>query len=587
MIAQGIPAHKIILFTFTKKAASEIRERVVGAIGPEAESIVVGTYHSVCGRLLRKYAKHIGLESNFSILDPDDCKKIMKVLIKTAGFDFEADKVLYKISDYKCRLVTPINALRNAENTLEHQVAQLYQLYEAKLIENNSVDFDNLIYKTVRLMQNSKEVREELNMRYQYIVADESHDSSIMDLELISLLTGENENLCLILDNDQSIYSFRGAKIEAVMNMRNRFPKMKTHILSINYRSTQTIVEGAKSLINRNTKLIDKEIKSNNEVGNPIMNFTDKDGASEAARIIKLIKLCSDKHGFKYSDIAILYRMNFLSREIEDALLKHRIPYKIVGGTNFYSRKEIKDIMSYFRLILNPNDTVSFSRAISTPKRGIGEKTIEKIIEHSKNTGCTLIEATGLICTSGKAKTSSKEFIDIILSLNDNMDILSTDDIIDDLLIQTGYINYVRETEKESVANDRIENIKELLEVSRHFESITELSDNITMDSSIAEENADDGNCVQLLTMHSSKGLEWNVVIVAGAVEGIMPSYRAVTTAAIEEERRLAYVAFTRAKKLLFITKHKFTLRQGTYVRAIQSRFVEEINQKYIYHYND
>ena len=405
-----------------------------------------------------------------------------------------------------------------------------------------------------------------------------------MDLELITLLTGESENLCMIADNDQSIYAFRGAKIEAVMNMRNRFKNMRVHLLNTNYRSTQTIVEASKSLINNNTKLIEKNLRSNNESGNPIIHFTEKDPAAEAARIVQLIKLCVEKYGYKYNDVAILYRMNFLSREIEDALLKYRIPYKIIGGTNFYSRKEIKDVMSYFRLIINPNDIIAFTRAISTPKRGIGDKTIEKIVAYSKDNNCTLLEAA-LGATTGKAKASSEEFINIINELQHEMETGTPEEAIELMLKLTKYVKYTRDTEKKSVADERIENLQELMELSSSFESIEELSANITLDSAAAEKNEEEEDCVQLLTMHSSKGLEWNVVIVAGAIEGISPSYRAKTVSEIEEERRLMYVAATRAKKLLFITMPKYTLKQGSYIRSLESRFTEEIDTQYMYRY--
>lgn len=405
-----------------------------------------------------------------------------------------------------------------------------------------------------------------------------------MDLRLIYLLTGEQENLCMIADNDQSIYAFRGAKIESVMNMRNVFTNMKIHLLNTNYRSTQTIVEASKSIINNNTKLIEKNLKSNNESGNPIIHFTEKDPASEANRIVKLIKLSVEKYGFKYSDIAILYRMNYLSRAIEDALLKYRIPYKIIGGTNFYSRKEIKDVMSYFRIILNPNDTVAFTRAISTPKRGIGAATIEKVMDFAKENNCTLIDAIPYVIKSGKGKESAKQFVELINELKEKVDYDSPRNLIETVIKKTDYIKYVIDSEKQNIAQDRIENLQELLELSDSFETIEELSDNIVLDSSIAKESEEE-NCVQLLSMHSSKGLEWNIVIIAGAVEGIIPSYRATTQADYEEERRLVYVAVTRAKKLLFITRPNYTLKQGSYIKALESRFTTEIDKQYMYRY--
>lgn len=406
-----------------------------------------------------------------------------------------------------------------------------------------------------------------------------------MDLRLIYLLTGENQNICMIADNDQSIYAFRGAKIEAVMNMRNIFTGMRVHLLNTNYRSTSMIVDASKSLISNNKQLVEKSLRSNNEKGNPIILFPEKDPMAESARIVKLIELSVKKYGYKYSDIAILYRMNYLSRQIEDTLLKYRIPYKIVGGTNFYSRKEIKDIISYFRLIINPNDTIAFSRAINTPKRGIGDKTVEKIIDFAKTNSCNLIEALEQISLTGKAKSSAKDFINIIGELSVEMETNTPDIAIETMLRITDYIPYIRESEKKNIANDRIENIQELIELATHFESMEELSDNINLDSTIAEQNQDEENCVQLLTMHSSKGLEWNIVIIAGSNEGVIPSYRATTEADYEEERRLMYVAITRAKKLLFITRPIYTLKQGSYIRTQESRFVTEIDKQYMYRY--
>lgn len=414
---------------------------------------------------------------------------------------------------------------------------------------------------------------------------DESHDSSQMDLSLIRLLTGPEENLCMINDTDQSIYAFRGASINAVMNMRNVYPKMNIHILNTNYRSTQTIVNASKSLINKNPVFIEKQLKSNNEKGNPIILFTEKDANKEADRIVKLIKLSVEKYGYSYSDVAVLYRMNFLSRQIEEALLKYRIPYKIVGGINFYSRKEIKDIMSYFRMIINPYDETAFTRAISTPKRGIGDKSIEKIVVYAKENNCTLLESAQMVITSGKAKKSLTEFIEIIDKLETEVQESTPDQAIETMLRLTNYIGYIKETEKNDIAQDRIENITELIELSIHYESIEDLSANITLDSEMASKNEEEEDCVQLLTMHSSKGLEWNIVIVAGATEGTIPSYRATTTADIEEERRLMYVALSRAKKLLFITRPNYTIKQGSYIRTQESRFIGEIDAQYMYKY--
>lgn len=586
MIYNGISGKNIILFTFTKKAANEIKERVINIIGDQGRSIVVGTYHSVCCRLLRNYPGYIGLTKNFSIYDADDSLKLLKEIIKRTGYEkLDPDKISWKISDYKCRLKNPSDAMREAETNLEQMMAEVYRMYEEELIRKNALDFDNLIYKTVRLMQSNHDIAKEINDKYQYIVADESHDSSLMDLKLIELLAGERENICMILDNDQSIYSFRGANIDAVINMSKVFNETRTHLLNRNYRSTQTIVEASKTLISNNPALITKDLVSNNEEGNPISIFEESTPDTEATRIVKIIKFCTEKQGCKYSDIAVLYRMNYLSRKIEDALLKYRIPYTIIGSVNFYSRKEIKDIMSYFRFVINSEDRLALERSINVPKRGVGQKAFESIISYSEENRCGLMTALEQVTLTGKARQGVDQYLELIKDLKEVVDVSAPNQCIAELLNRTRYLDYVRETEDAPTAEDRLSNIEELIELSNSFETMEELSNNITLDSELADKNSEIKDSVQLLTMHSSKGLEWDNVIMSGLVEGILPSHRSLDGKPLEEERRVAYIGMTRAKKQLFITRPKYIIKNGRAIYAQESRFLNEVDEKYINFY--
>ena len=379
MIAGGIDARHICLFTFTNKAAREIRERVVSYIGDTAKLITVGTYHSVCCKVLRKHAKAIGFDNNFTILDSDESAKIIKKLAK--AYDVESRDVINNMSDWKKKLISPTQALTNAENDFKRRCANVYQAYENELKRNNAMDFDNLIINTIKILEGHPEIKKSINNQWRYIVADESHDSSVVDLRLISLLAGEEENVCMIMDPDQSIYGFRGASIESVMQYRYSFKK-KVAIFNLaeNYRCSQTIVNASKQLISRNPILLkEKFVTPAREFkGAPIIHKSctyPKDEAVSIANFITLMK----KRGENYKDMAILYRTQMAAKEIEQALLAKGIPYRLIGGHAFMARAEVKDILSYARLVVNPKDVVAFKRAISVPKRGIGDKSVEKI----------------------------------------------------------------------------------------------------------------------------------------------------------------------------------------------------------------
>lgn len=586
MINNGILAENILLATFTKKAANEIKQRVVDIVGKEAAKITVGTYHSICNRILRKYSEYVGLDKNFTVIDVEDSKKIFKDILKSNGYKYDENLIMSTISRYKCNLISPSTALKNANNNENNLIiAKVYQIYENFLEKNNLIDFDNLIYKTVRLMQRYPNVKEEINNKYKYVTADEFHDSSFSDVQLIKMLAGEDENVCFVLDEEQSIYSFRGSKIDAVLNTPNLYKNPKTHLLSVNYRSTQTIVNASRSLISNNPKFIEKNLYSNNEVGNPIITFEEKSAEAEAKRIVKLIKLSVDKYGFEYNDIAILYRANYTSKIIEEYLLKTNIPYKITGSVNFYNRKEVKDIMSYLIFATNLNNNLAFERAIKIPKRGIGDVAIKNIENYSKENSLDLL--TGLKNIQLKNKSKLEDFISIVDSIIESIEYKKTHEIIEQIISDIDYCEYLRnESKSDEEFENKIENIQKLIEVCSFFDSMEDFIYNINLESEVALES-NENNGVNLLTMHSSKGLEWPVVIIASAIEGSTPFYKATTVSEIEEERRLFYVACTRAEKLLFITFPKYLKQRGNIIKAQESRFLKEIHEDYLYKYSE
>ena len=576
MISEGIKPENILMFTFTNKAAGEIRERIENLIGDDARGITVGTYHSICSRLLRKYAEYLGYRSNFSIYDDEDKLKVLKEIVDTDNIKCEL--VGKYISRWKERLVSPSSAILNAEKSVEAIAAEYYQAYQKELKKRNVFDFDDLIYMTIKLMRDFPEVKEKINRRFQYVISDEYHDSSRADVELIKLLAGDHNNICLILDDEQSIYSFRGSDLDAVLSVTDYFPDMKTFVLRRNYRSTKRIIQAARSVIANNNGQIKKEIFTENELGEQVAYLEFDSVQKEANNIVKLIMRLKRK-GFEYKDIAILYRMSYLSRVVEEAFLENGIPYAIIGGLPFYARKEIKDVMAYVRLAVNPYDIEAFERAVNTPKRGIGKKSIVKIREvaNDKNSGrINIIEACERAKLSGKAKQSLSGFVSLIQSIRKSIEEnVSPKQILEQIVHETAYCSYLL---KEKEGEDRLANVEELISIASQYDTLEDFFYNMSLFSDISEANEDNQSRVQMLTMHAAKGLEFKVVFIIGANEGITPHWRAETTKEIEEERRLFYVAMTRAEKLLFITRPRTMHTNGRTVYAKESQFVKEID---------
>lgn len=583
MIEDGVSPDHILLFTFTRKAAKEIKDRVQAQIGEKAKGITVGTYHSFCMRLLRRYADNLGWTKNFSIYDDEDKQGILKPLCKALDQDHRT--IAGTISRYKQNLLSPTEAQQIAENNYENVAAQIYEQYMQRMKSANAFDFDDLIYFAIRLLEAFPEVKATVNRKYTHITCDEAHDSSVEDLCLIQLLGGDSMNVCMILDCDQSIYSFRGANMAAVYEFIEDY-EFRQFMLERNYRSTQTIVDAARSMIAKNQEPFQKEVYSKNEIGTDIIYSVLGDTQNEAAQVVRTLK-AMHKQGYAYKDMAVLYRMQFLSRNVEEALLKNSIPYQVVGGCPFYSRKEIKDIVSYARFIQNPYDYEAFKRIVNTPKRGVGDKSLQRIFSCHESIICDTMPVDGLLTAckrvmfKGKSKDAMANFVAMMEQLMNYAECNSPKDTIDEIIKLTGYCSYLRESDKDK-ADERIENLMELEEIACAYTELQDFLNNMILNTQKSEDGDEIFDGVNLMTMHASKGLEFPVVIMIGANEGVIPHFKASLDGDVSEERRLFYVAMTRAEKYLFIMRPKIMMRAGAPSYCRESRFVAEINPSYV-----
>lgn len=579
MIKNNISPRNIILFTFTNKAANELKERVMKFVGSKAEQLTVGTYHSVCARLLRQYAECIGYTSRFNILDSDDSKAIVSELCK--GTNMQPSSIAYYISEQKRRYITASQAVKTATG-LDEKRSAIYMKYEIRLKKQNLMDFDDLIFNMVRLLENNPDIKREINERYKYIIADEAHDSAILDLRLINLLGGKDKQYTLVLDPDQSIYGFRGADIESVLAFIKDTNENSIYVLNQNYRSSQLIVNASCSLIGNNEVVIDKNLFSMNEIGEKIIVSESKTQLEEAEKIVQFIKLMTNKYNLEYKDIAILYRIGNCCKPIEEVFIKHGIPYRIYGNIPFFSRKEIKDILSYIKFAYNPFDFESFKRAIKTPKRGIGDTTLDKIYQYSIDKNCDLLEAAQKFKCSSKIKNSIEEMLYIINDIQYKYFMSSAKDCIEYLIDKIKYADILLAEygkDDEELFN-RTSNVEQLISISESYVNVEELIEKTSLEDNVAEEK----NCVSLMTLHASKGLEYECVIISNCNDGYIPHFRSNSEKAVEEERRLMYVGLTRAKKYLFLTRAK-NIRNNYEVKTYaKSRFLNEINEEFLFY---
>lgn len=588
----GVNPYNIMAITFTNKAAGEMRERIDQMVGYGSESIWVCTFHSTCVRILRRYIDRLGFGTNFTIYDSDDQKTLMKDICKRLEIDtkmYKEKMFLSAISSAKDELIDPIEfETRAAGDYVKRKQAQVYREYQQALKQNNALDFDDLIMKTVELFKLDKEVLASYQDRFCYIMVDEYQDTNTAQFELIRLLALKYQNLCVVGDDDQSIYKFRGANIYNILNFEHHFPDATVIKLEQNYRSTQNILDAANAVIANNQGRKEKRLWTDNGAGDKI-TFEQLDTAAEEADFVaRDIARRVRKGEYQYKDCAILYRTNAQSRLFEERFITANIPYKIFGGVNFYARKEVKDLLAYLKTIDNGQDDLAVRRIINIPKRGIGAASINKVALYAQEQEISFYDA---LCVAeqvpglGKAAAKIRPFVLFIQSMKAKAKLLSVADLLQEVIETTGY---VRELEAEGTdeAEARIENIDELISKAVDYAegeeapTLNGFLENVALVADIDsfDENSD---YVVLMTLHSAKGLEFPNVYLAGLEDGLFPSYMSITSdnsqAEIEEERRLAYVGITRAKKNLTITSARVRMVRGQTQYGKVSRFVREI----------
>ena len=588
----GVNPWNILAITFTKKAAGEMRERVDKIVGYGSESIWVSTFHSTCVRILRRYIDRLGYDTNFTIYDTEDQKTVMKSVCQKLQLDSKLYKermLLNVISHAKDEYISPNEFLLEAKGDFrQEKIAQAYVEYQKELKKNNALDFDDLLVKTVELFQSCPDVLEYYQNRFRYIMVDEYQDTNTVQFKFISTLARQYRNLCVVGDDDQSIYKFRGANIRNILDFEKVFPDAKVVKLEQNYRSTQNILNAANGVIANNRGRKEKALWTENEQGEPILFQQFQNGYEEAEYVSGEISKKVRKGEAEYQDFAVLYRTNAQSRLFEEKFLYANIPYKIVGGVNFYSRKEIKDILAYLKTIDNGKDDLAVRRIINVPKRGIGNVTLAKVQAYADSRDISFFEAleeAGEIPGLGKAALKIQPFVHLIHEMRLSLADMSMQDLIQAILDKTGYAEDLKNEDTDE-SEARLENIDEFINKAVTYEEGAEepnLSGFLEEVALVADiDSVEDGdNRVLLMTLHSAKGLEFPYVYLAGMEDGLFPSYMSIAaddpTEEIEEERRLCYVGITRAMKELTITCARCRMVRGETQYNNVSRFVREI----------
>ena len=588
----------ILAITFTNKAANEMKERIGNLVGDVAADIWMGTFHSICVRILRRFIDRIGFDSSFIIFDTSDQRTLVKACIKSIGLDdkmFTDRSVLSEISNAKNEMLEPDQYTVRANGDFrKEKIALVYEMYQKRLKENNAIDFDDIINYTIKILMENPDILEYYSDKFHYVLVDEYQDTNKAQFTLVTMLASKNGNITVVGDNDQGIYSFRGADISNILNFERDFPGTKIIKLEQNYRCTGNILKAANAVIQNNEVTYKKELWTENEVGNLPAVYSAKNEYDEGTYIAQQIEHLRREEYYKYSDFAILYRMNTQSRAIEEILRRESIPYKIIGGLKFYERKEIKDIISYLRLIQNPSDNLSLKRIINEPKRGIGKTSLDKIEELSINSGVPMYEIIKNAEQYGLNRVflNSREFVNAIEELRAKKEDIKISDLIKETLKKSGYTQAL-ENENTIEAENRIENLDEFLTVAIEFEDesadnkLSDFLEGITLSSDIDNmEEAEE--TVTLMTLHSAKGLEFPVVFLVGMEEGIFPGYKSIgEPKELEEERRLCYVGITRAKEHLFLTCSKQRTIFGSTSCNQVSRFLREIPSDLLDGYDD
>ena len=595
---KGVKPWDILAITFTNKAANEMKERIANLVGESAKDIWMGTFHSICVRILRRFIDRIGFETSFIIFDTSDQKTLVKNCLKDLSIDdkmFNDRAVLSEISNAKNEMLTPAEYQAKAMGDFrKEKISTVYELYQKRLKENNAIDFDDIINYTIKILQENEDVREYYCNKFRYILVDEYQDTNKSQFTLVTILASAYKNITAVGDNDQGIYSFRGADISNILNFEKDFKGTKIIKLEQNYRCTGNILKAANAVIKNNEVKYKKALWTENEEGSLPKVYQAKNEYDEGTYIVEQIEHLKREEYYKYSDFAILYRMNTQSRAIEEILRREGIPYKIIGGLKFYERKEIKDVISYLRLIQNPSDNISLKRVINEPKRGIGKTSLDNIEKLAEETGISMYEIIKNADQYGLNRVflNSREFVNVIEELRNKKDDIKISELIKETLNKSGYTKALEE-ENTIEAENRIENLDEFLTVAIEFEDesaenkLSDFLEGITLSSDIDNmEETDDS--VTLMTLHSAKGLEFPVVFLVGMEEGIFPGYKSISEPKeLEEERRLCYVGITRAKKNLFLTCSKQRTIFGSTSCNPISRFLKEIPEELLDGYDE
>lgn len=581
---------QILAITFTNKAANELKERIAAKLGDQANDIWAGTFHSVCGKILRRFADRIDYTSHFTIYDTDDQKKLIKEIMKNDGIDekmLPVKAVLSAISHAKDRLITPEEFSKINTNFRDGSVAKIYKKYAIKMINNDAMDFDDMINNTVKLFRENPDVLDYYQEKFRYIMVDEYQDTNHAQYVLISLLADKYKNICVVGDDDQSIYHFRGATIENILNFEDEYRNARVIRLEQNYRSTGNILDVANAVIKNNKGRKGKNLWTENGQGKKVVLHTAPDEKSEASFIADKI-LENVRGGDKFSDHAVLYRMNAQSNALENVFARSGISYRVIGGTKFFERKEIKDVLAYLHIISNPYDDLRLKRIINEPKRSIGGTTIDNASQISDSLGLSLYEVlknADEYPMLSRAAAKIKQFCEVIDELRAEAQRVSIHELFENMLDKTGYLAALKAAGEEE--QDRVDNINEfasnivMYELENETPTLSGFLEEIALVTDLDSMDSDDK--VTLMTIHSAKGLEFNKVFISGMEEGIFPGHQSIYDGpeAIEEERRLAYVAITRAKRELTITNTTCRLLFGSTVRNVPSRFLREVPEEF------
>ncbi len=598
MALRQAPVWSILAITFTNKAAKEMRERVSRLVGPEAADIWVSTFHSMCVRILRRDIDKLGYASGFTILDTVDQLSAIKRVLEELNLDakkFEPRAILAAISNFKNQLIAPQRAVSMAQTVFEQVAADVYKAYQAKLFAQNSLDFDDLIMKTVQLFETVPDVLKFYQAKFQYIMVDEYQDTNHSQYRLVNLLAARNHNLCVVGDSDQSIYKWRGADISNILSFERDYPETVVIKLEQNYRSTKRILQAANGVIKNNQQRAEKKLWTENAEGSAIRLYRAYDERDEGQFIVDEVMRRSREEHVSIGDVAILYRTNAQSRVIEEVCLKAGLPYRVFGGIKFYERKEIKDIMAYLRLIANVDDNIAFERVINVPKRGVGDGTLAKLGEYATAHELSLFKAVQEIDMVGLAARFTEpleSFCTMIRQLAAMAEYLTLTELVEELLDKSGYRDSLKR-ERTIEAQSRLENVEELLSVTKEFDErnpagglLAFLTD-VALIADAEQEGGNGADGVTLMTLHSAKGLEFPVVFLVGLEEGVFPHSRALQDEEeMAEERRLCYVGITRAQRDLYLTSAMTRTLYGQSRTNMPSRFLAEIPQEIVENYS-